>query len=356
MLKIKHTINMKNIKSYNLYMFVSTLTRNIIDIYSVVLLYQNGFSIHDIIGIYAITYFIGSYISTLSIKIGNNIGFKYILIFSSIITSISFYIINKSHDPYVVSLFLSLSIFTYHPIKHYYGINLLNKKNEIGNTIILTYVASILSSYFAIKEVKIIYLVVVSLISIIPSLFIKKEPTQKITYPRNIPKKTLNFFILDQTKILFLLLQPLYLYIISKTISYVGTFNIIITISSIIYIYKFANQKDVEKYYKIINILFTLVLLLKLNIDNKIILLIIAFLEGIGIKTNELISTMNLYRNKSSKTGYIIVSEIIFCLVRGLILSIIYIFKLDLKLSLYLLLIGMFLLSFQYKKDTHTKA
>ena len=63
---------------------------------------------------------------------------------------------------------------------------------------------------------------------------------------------------------------------------------------------------------------------------------------------------MNLYQNKKSKTGYLIISEIIFCLVRGLILSVIYILKIDLKISLYLLLIGIFFLSFQYKKDTHT--
>ena len=346
---------MKNIKSYNIYMFISTLTRNIIDIYSVVLLYQHGFSVRDIIGIYAITYFIGSYISTLSIKIGNNIGFKYVLIFSSIITGISFYITNKSNDPYLISLFLSLSIFTYHPIKHYYGINLLTQKDQIGNTIMLTYIATILSSYFAMKEVKVIYLIIISLLSIIPSLFIKQEEKQKISYPRSIPKSTLNFFILDQTKIVFLLLQPLYLYIISNNISYVGIFNIVITISSILYIYYFANKKNIEKYYKYINILFTIVLLLKLNISHKIILLIIAFFEGIGVKTNELISTMNLYQHKSSRTGYIIISEIIFCLVRGLILSIIYVFNFDLKFSLYLLLIGIFLLSFAYKKDTHTK-
>lgn len=346
---------MKNIKSYNIYMFISTLTRNIIDIYSVVLLYQKGISINNIISIYAITYFIGSLISTLSLKIGNNIGYKYILIFSSIITGFSFYIINNTSNLYLISLFLSLSIFTYHPIKHYYGINLLTKKDEIGNTIILTYIATILSSYFAIKEIKVIYLIIISLISIIPSLFIKKEPKKKITYPKIIPKSTINFFILDQTKILFLLLQPLYLYIISNTMTYVGIFNIVITISSILYIHKFANKKDIEKYYKYINVAFVIILILKLNIDNKIILLIIAFLEGIGVKTNELISTMNLYRHKSSKTGYIIISEIIFCLVRGLILSIIYILKIDLKISLYLLLIGIFLLSFTYKKNTHTK-
>jgi len=346
---------MKNIKFYNIYMFVSAFTRNIIDIYSVVLLYQKGFSINNIVGIYAIIYFIGSYISTISLKIGNHLGFKYILIFSSIITSISFYIINKSTNLYLIAIFLSISIFTYHPIKHYYGINLLTKKDQIGNTIILTYIATILSSYFAIKEIKVIYLIIISLISIIPSLFIKKESKQKITYPKRISKNTMNFFILDQAKIIFLLLQPLYLYILSNTISYVGVFNIVITISSIIYIYKFANKKDIEKYYKYINIVFVILLLLKLNIDNKNILLIIAFLEGIGVKTNELISTMNLYKNKSSKIGYLIVSEIIFCLVRGVILSAIYILKLDLKLSLYILLIGIFLLSFVYKKDTQTK-
>ena len=346
---------MKNIKTYNIYMFISTLTRNIIDIYSVVLLYQKGFSIQDIIGIYAITYFIGSCISTLSIKFGNKIGYKYILILSSIITSISFYAINTIKNPYIISILLSLSIFTYHPIKHYYGITLLKEKREIGNIIILTYIASIISSYFAMKEVKTIYLIIISIISIIPSLFIKKEEKQTITYPKSIDKNTMNFFILDQTKIIFLLLQPLYLYIISNKISYVGIFNIIITISSVIFIYKFANKKDIEKQYKLINILFTIILLIKLNINNKTILLIIAFLEGIGIKTNELISTMNLYRNKKNKIGYLIVSEIIFCLVRGLILSIIYVFTLKLKLTMYILLIGIFLLSFTYKKDTHTK-
>ena len=207
---------MKNIKSYNIYMFISTLTRNIIDIYSVVLLYQRGISINNIIGIYAITYFAGSYISTISIKIGNKIGFKYILILSSLITSISFYAIHNINSPYIIALLLSLSIFTYHPIKHYYGINLLKEKKEIGNTIILIYLATILSSYFAIKKIKTIYLIIISIISIIPSLFIKKEKTQRIIYPKKLPRKTLNFFVFDQTKIIFLLLQPLYLYTISK--------------------------------------------------------------------------------------------------------------------------------------------
>lgn len=344
---------MKNVKFYNIYIFISSFTRNIIDTYSVVLLYKKGFSVNDIIGIYALIFFLGIFISTMSLKIGNKIGYKYVLIFSSIITSISFYIINKYLNPYIISLFLSLSQFTYHPIKHYYGIILLNQKKQIGNTIILTYVAIILSSYITIKQINLKYLVIICLISIIPSIFVKNDKNEIISYPKNIPKNIVNFFIFDQSKIIFILLQPLYLYTISNKISYVGIFNIIITISSILFIYFIANRKNIEKHYRNINIIFTIILLLKLNIKNEIFLLMIAFLEGIGLKTNELVSTMNLYCVKNFKTGYLIISEIVFCLVRCVILCLIFILKLKLKTSLYILLVGIFILSFCYKKNTN---
>lgn len=345
---------MKDTKFYNIYIFISTFTRNIIDIYSIVFLYQNNISIHNIIGIYAIIYFLGIFISTISLKLGNKIGYKYILISSSIISAITFYIINNTKNIYLLATFLSLSIFTYHPIKHYYGIKLLNKKEKIGTSLILIYLASFISSYFVIKKLKIIYLIIITIIGIIPSIFIKKEPEEKIIYPKGIPPSKLRFFIFDQFKILFILLEPLYLYLISKKISYVGIFNIVITISSVIYLYLISNKINLSKTYKYINILFVIVLLLKLNITNQTILLIIAFLEGIGVKTNELVSTMNLYNiNKhKSQTGYLIISEIIFCLTRTIFLCIIYLSKLDLTNTMYILLIGIFILSFQYREKT----
>lgn len=343
---------MKTIKNYNIYIFISTFTRNIIDIYSIIYLYQKNITIKNIIFIYTLIYFLGIFISSLSLKLGNKIGYKYILAFSSIITSISFYIIHKSNNLYLISFFISLSMFTYHPIKHYYGIKLLKHKKEIGNTLIFTYIASLLSSYIAIKKIKLFYLFIVSLISIIPSLFIKKEISKKTINNQKISKNKILFFIFDQFKIIFILLEPLYLYTISNNIKYVGIFNIILTISSIIFIYILSNKINIENKYKYLNILFTLVLILKLNINNKNILLIIAFLEGIGIKSNELISTINLYSTKEINENYIINSEIIFCLTRTIILCFIYFTTTNLKLILHILIIGIFFLSFQYKKDT----
>lgn len=347
---------MKNIKFYNIYMFISTFTRNIIDLYSVIYLYKLYPSIKTIIGIYTLVYFLGIFISYLSIKLGNKVGYKYILIFSSIITSLTFFVLNSTKviNTYIVSILLSLSIFTYHPLKHYYGITLLNKKEKVGISLILVYLASFFSSYFVIKDVKPINLIIITIVGIIPTLLIEKNPPKKIKYLKNIITSKLRFFIFDQFRILFLLLEPLYLYIISKTISYVGIFNIIITVSSVLYLYLIANNKNinVKKYYCYLNILFVIFLLLKLNITNKTILLIIAFFEGIGIKTNELISTMNLYQEKkirvSDKEGYLIISEIIFCSTRAIILFIFYLFNINLVLMMYILLIGVFILSFQY--------
>ena len=337
-------------------MFISTFTRNIIDLYSVVYLYKLYPSIKTIIGIYSLIYFLGIFISYLSIKLGNKVGYKYILIFSSIITSITFVVFNSTKiiNTYTVSILLSLSIFTYHPLKHYYGITLLNEKEKLGISLILIYLASFFSSYFVIKDIKPIILIIITIIGIIPTLLIEKNIPKKIEYPKNILPSKIQFFIFDQFRILFLLLEPLYLYIISKTISYVGVFNIIITISSIIYLYFITNNKNIniKKYYCYLNILFVIFLLLKLNITNKIILLIIAFFEGIGIKTNELISTMNLYKIKnlklSEKEGYLIISEIIFCSTRAIILFIFYLFNVNLVIMMYILLIGVFILSFQY--------
>lgn len=340
---------MKNTKFYNLYIFISTFMRNIIDVYSVIYLYQKYNNIKTVILIYTIIYFLGSFISKYSITIGNRIGYKYILILSTIFTSFSFVLIHKNTNIYIISICLSLSTFTYHPIRHYYGINTLKKTTQIGNTLIFTYLATLISSYLVIINAKIIYLMLISLVSIIPTLFIKNEKIKGKNNYQKIYFQKYKFFIFDQFKIIFLLLEPLYLYLISKKISYVGVFNIILTIASIICIYIITKNNNFKKVYKYINIIFTIILFLKLTINNQTFLLILAFFEGIGVKINELVSTINLYSNNKNSAGYIITSEEIFCFTRCIILSVLYLLNIKLIIGLYILIPGIFILSFQYQ-------
>lgn len=342
---------MKNLKNYNKYIFISTFTRNIIDIYSIIYLYQKGISINDIIATYALIYFLGAIISSISLKLGSLYGYKYVLILSSIFTSMSFYILRSSMNLYLIAIFLSLSMFTYHPIKHYYGLNLLKQKKQIANTLILSYLATLISSYLAIKEINLFILIIISIIGILPACFLEREKNSPIIYPNHLSKEKLSFFILDQFKIIFLLLEPLYLYVLSSNLSYVGIFNIILTISSIIYLHIITNKIDLAKNYKYLNLFFCIVLFLKLNLKNKIFLLILAFFEGMGIKTNELVSTMNLYNTDNLNVGYLITSEKIFCYIRAILLSIIFLLRIDLLTSLYFLLLGIILLSFTYREN-----
>ena len=347
-----HNINMKNVKLYNIYLFISTFSRNIIDIYIPIFLYQKGINIRNILGIYIIIYLMGIFISYMSIKIGNFIGYKYILILSAILTSLCFYVLQTSNDIYLISLMISLSMFTYHPIRHIYGIKLFDSNIKVGKMLVLQYLASIVSSLFVIKKIKRIYLIIITLVSIIPSFFLEKEVPRKIKYNKSISKQKFYFYFFDQFKILFLLLEPLYLYIIKNQISYIGILNIIINISAIIYLYNISKYENINRWYQYLNIIFTIVLFIKINISNKVILIVLTFLEGLGIKINEYISTLNLYEiDMDNLEGHILISEIIFCKTRVLILLLFYLLKIKLRYIMYILLVGIFILSFQYKKD-----
>lgn len=339
---------MTNTRKYNIFIFLSTFIRNILEVYSIVYLYKKGFNYRSILSFYILLYILGIFISSITIYLSSIIKIKYILLFSILMSIISYYLLYKIDNYYLLVPLLSLSMFTYHPIRHIYGIKNLNNRMEIGNNLIFMYLALLLSNIIVIKKIKIIYIIILSILSIIPLFFIKdKKEKFKV---KKIKKDKIIFFILDQGRVLFLLFEPLYLYIyISSKISYIGYFNIILTIASIIYIYLIGKYLNLIRNFKCINIIFVIVLLLKLNIIDKNILLIIAFLEGLLSKTSELYSTRILYQNKDNIYGYIFLSEIIFLLTRIIILIIMYFIN-NLVIMLYILIFMIFLISI--KKNT----
>ena len=111
-------------------------------------------------------------------------------------------------------------------------------------------------------------------------------------------------------------------------------------ISACVFIYFFVRKIDDEKYFKYLNMLFCLFLVLKLNVTNKYLILLIGFFEGIGVKMFEVVSTENIYDigNNINVKGYLMVTETIFCLVRGILSLIAYVIN-DVKIILYLSII-----------------
>lgn len=356
---------MKNIKKYNIFILLSTFARNIVDIFSSVLLYKMGYSIRDIFIFYGILSLFGIFISIITIKLTNKIKIKYLLMIFNIIFSISFYYMSVTTKTFsnliIFSVLYSIGSYGYHNIRHYLGIILLNKerKKEIGNIIIYMNIASIISSIISgyiisnlpsyILALIIIFISVLSIIPIIKLDF--DNDNSKINYQK-IDKNKRLFFILEQGKVVFLFFEPLFIYLyILESFKYVGITSATTLLSASLFIYFFVRKIDDKKYFKYLNLLFSLLLILKLNISNKYLMIIIVFFEGIFIKIYETISMDNLYSIKKNINikSYLVTSESIFCLVRFL-LSIIFLFTGNIKIFMYFLIVFIFISGFVKRK------
>lgn len=352
---------MTNIKKYNIFILLSTIARNIVEVFSSVLLYKMGYSLKEILLFFSILYFVGAIISTLVIYLTSVINAKYILIFSSFVFSGSFYFMsimeNSMSNLIIFSIIYGIGSYSYHSLRHYFAIKSMDKdkKKDIGSILIFSniglIIAPILVSYIT-KKLSIVILaiivIILSILAIIPlfKLDIKDDNTE-IKFER-ISKNKILFFVLEQAKVINLSLQPLYLYLfINSKIDYVGIFNAIMGISACIFIYFFVRKIDDNKYFKYLNILFCLLLLLKLNIKSKYLILIIGFFEGLGIKMFDVVSSENIYNIKKDTNvkGYLIIVEIIFCLVRSIFCLIGYFIN-DIKIILYLSIILIFMVGF----------
>ena len=338
--------------SYNIFIFISTLVRNLIEVFSCVLLYKMGYIISNILIFISIMSISGLITNYLSLKI----NYKISLIISSILYGISFYFLSVMTSTIInliiFAILLSISNYAYTIIKHLLAMKLTeNSKQKISIILVFTYIANIISSLIgalSIEKLSLgitsIIIILLSLLSIIPISRLNIE-TKKLKLKKvYISKEKKLFSIFEQFKIIFLTLQPLYLYLyINNNTYYISFFNIIINITSLIVMYKISNKIN-NKYFKYLNIIFCISLLLKLNIKNSIIILLVAFLEGIGGKIYEIISLENLYNNiEDNIESYLMTEEIYFCLTRTLITLIFSLFIKDLIIMLYICIIGIFI-------------
>lgn len=356
---------MNNSKRYNLFILISTLARNITEVFSSVLLYKMGYSIKEILLFYSILYFVGSIVSIITMYLIGKIKINYLLIISSVIFSISFYYMSTMGKTItnliIFSIMYSIGSYSYHSIRHYLAIKSLgkNKRNNIGNIIIYINIAVIISSLVSgyiesISSILVLSLIVVimSIIGIIPILKMNiKDENSNIKFVKIDNSKKL-FFILEQGKAVFLSLEPLYIFLfVEKSIKYVGVASSLIGLSSCIFTYFFVRKVDDKKYFKFFNMFFCLILILKINVYGKYVMLFIVFIEGLLIKMYDIVSTENIYDidDNSSVRGYLIESEIIFCLVRGII-CFIFIFINDIIVMLYILIAFIFMSGFVKRK------
>lgn len=358
-MKTQHTKNMTNLKKYNIFITITTFAKLMIEVFIPLLLYNIGFQLNEILIFYLVQFSTIFLFNIPTTYIGQKITFKKLMIISSILFSITYIYINYITKNIIKLIILSilngLYLSTYWIGRHIYGISIIKEKETTDNVskymifgIIGSLPASYIGAYILEKYGYIslsIIILILSFISLFPLFKIKiNQKINKIKIKqiiKNFPKQNYIFLFFDQLKFFTLLLFPLYIYInIKSELKYIALTNVIIGISSILYILFIAKKMDENKkdYLKPMLLAMFITLLIKLNINSSNIILFIIFIEGISKSALDTIILRNTYSYKANynNISYILFIEQLYSLFRFIITTIYLISEVKLKTILYI--------------------
>ena len=198
-------------RMYNIFLFLSTLTRGLVSVFSLVLLYKMGYSFRDILYFLFVLYSVGILVNYLSLRI----YYKIVLVLSSLIYGFSFiYLLSMDNSIINLSIFavmLSFGEYSYHAMRHYLALVMLedNKKKSI-NLVLINYLGVIISSLIGVllieklsNLVTSIIIFIMSFISLLPvlrqdsNLLKKRDSDVRVSIPTN----KIIFNMLEQFKV-----------------------------------------------------------------------------------------------------------------------------------------------------------
>lgn len=357
---------MSDLKKYNIFIFITSFAKLLVEIFIPLILYNMSFTIKEIILFLILKYSF----CLLFIPVGYFIGKKYsvstLMILSSIIFSITYiYLsqINKNLTSLIIlSILYSSYLMFYWLGRHTYGLSIIEDKKTTDNVSlynIFTILGGLFSPFigsYIIEKTSTLTLstivLVLMIISIIPLTKIKKiklNPNTQIKHIiKSFPKTNYIFNTLDQLRYILYTILPLWIYInIKSKYSYIGILNIITGLGSIIYIYLLSKKMDKNKkdYLSLSLLIMGIIYFLKITITSNLAYLIITLLEGITKSSLDTITLRNtyVYQKNYCITSYIIFTEIINNIARTLFLIIFYIFNVPLKTMLLICILGIFL-------------
>lgn len=354
---------MSNLKKYNIFTFVTTFAKLLIEVFIPLILYNMNFTIKEIILFLIIKHALCTIFLPITKLVIKKTSTTFLMIISSILFTLSYIYLN-----FLTKNILKLLIFTtllsmyltfYWVGRHTYALSIIEDKKATDNVSIYTiftilgglfstYIGSILIEKTSYLFLSIIVLFLM-LISIIPLTKIKsKKETNEIkliTIITSFPKRNYIFTFLDQLRFILVTIFPLYIYLnINKSYKYIGVINIISGLGSIIYIYILKKLMDKNKsdYLSSSLLYLAITYTLKLLTNNNIIFLIIVFFEGIYRSVVDLITLRNTYAYSKNYTrlNYTIFTEGINNIGRVIILTLFYITNISLEKIILICILG----------------
>ena len=357
---------MSDLKKYNIFIFITSFAKLLVEIFIPLILYNMSFTIKEIILFLILKYSFCLFFIPVGYFIGKKYSVSTLMILSSIIFSITYIYLSQINrnltSLIILSILYSSYLMFYWLGRHAYGLSIIEDKKTTDNVSlynIFTILGGLFSPFigsYIIEKTSTLTLstivLVLMIISIIPLTKIKKiklNPNTQIKHIiKSFPKTNYIFNTLDQLRYILYTVLPLWIYInIKSKYSYIGILNIITGLGSIIYIYLLSKKMDKNKkdYLSLSLLIMGTIYFLKITITSNLAYLIITLFEGITKSSLDTITLRNtyVYQKNYCITSYIIFTEIINNIARTIFLIIFYIFNVPLKTMLLICILGIFL-------------
>lgn len=354
---------MSNLKKYNIFTFVTTFAKLLIEVFIPLILYNMNFTIKEIILFLIIKHALCTVFLPITKLVIKKKSTTFLMIISSILFTLSYIYLNfltkNLFKLLIFTTLLSMYLTFYWVGRHTYALSIIEDKKATDNVslyTIFTILGGLFSTYIGsilIEKTSYLFLSIIvlflMLISIIPLTKIKsKKETNEIkliTIITSFPKRNYIFTFLDQLRFILVTIFPLYIYLnINKSYKYIGIINIISGLGSIIYIYILKKLMDKNKrdYLSSSLLYLAITYTLKLLTKNNIIFLIIVFFEGIFRSVVDLITLRNtyVYSKNYTRLNYTIFTEGINNIGRVIILTLFYITNISLEKIILICILG----------------
>lgn len=354
---------MSNLKKYNIFTFITTFAKLLIEVFIPLILYNMNFTIKEIILFLIIKHALCTIFLPITKLIIKKKSTTFLMIISSILFTLSYIYLNfltkNLFKLLIFTTLLSMYLTFYWVGRHTYALSIIEDKKATDNVslyTIFTILGGLFSTYIGsilIEKTSYLFLSIIvlflMLISIIPLTKIKsKKETNEIkliTIITSFPKRNYIFTFLDQLRFVLVTIFPLYIYLnINKSYKYIGIINIVSGLGSIIYIYILKKLMDKNKsdYLSSSLLYLAITYTLKLLTKNNIIFLIIVFFEGIFRSVVDLITLRNtyVYSKNYTRLNYTIFTEGINNIGRVIILTLFYITNISLEKIILICILG----------------
>ncbi len=348
-----------NNRKFNIFNFLSTFSKCLIEIFISLYLFKNGFDIKHILLFYILENFFAIFISYFYVKIGEKYSYSVpisigIVSFIGLQVLLNKYICNTFSYLLLISIVYSMYRRGYWVSRRFYITTIMPKRASSERFSIVTIVAqlaSILSGYigsYLLDSLNMGLLTMISaivlLISIIPLIDIDYDNTNtKIELIKNLKKYDIRNFLAFSIFELDNLLEfifPIYIAIYIKN-SYMmaGTINAVSNISIIIFIFIYGKIIKKKNYFIISTILFILLSFSKLFITSYLILFIY-FFDGIVKKMqNQSLNKIYFENHKEiDNANYNLIYQILESVIRLIVAAPLLLFN-DIKYMIIFVLI-----------------